>query len=123
MGGRERERDRQTDRGRLTHKDELQRQRDSAGEEWRRGRDRERQTEANRGRGIEGVGGGGGARIGRGGRLFIYLFFKDLKPCQPHRSPQGFSQVQISYKLNTTHDAHYTNVKHINIIPKLVPLV
>ena len=65
---------------------------------------------------------------GNEGRLIIHLF------TEGHRtgSPQDFSlnQIlhklfffQILHKLNTIRNMHMTNVKHLNIIRKLVPLV
>ena len=57
---------------------------------------------------------------------FIYLFIEGLKPSQPHRVTPGLftnsNLTQVEY--NTKH-AHFTftNIKHINIIRKLVPFV
>ena len=39
-----------------------------------------------------------------------------------HWSPQGFSQTEILHKLNTIQNVHI-NLKHLNIIRQLVPLV
>ena len=40
------------------------------------------------------------------------------------RSPQGFSQVKFRTQVeNNTKHAHYTNVKHTNVIQKVVPSV
>ena len=56
----------------------------------------------------------------------IYLFIYSLKaynPRQPHRVTSGFFKnsnlTQVEYN---TKQAHFTNVKHINMIRKLVPL-
>ena len=64
---------------------------------------------------------------------FIYLFIEGLQPCQPHRITSGlftnWNMAQVAYnkhldymEYNTKH-AHHANVKHINIIRKLVPSV
>ena len=53
--------------------------------------------------------------------LYYYCYYYYLlkaysySPVNCKRSPQGFLQDQILHKLNTKH-AHFTNVKHINII-------
>ena len=54
--------------------------------------------------------------------LFIYLFIYLLTA--QGRSPQGFSQVQISHKSRTIQNMHICiNIKHTNIIinPKVSP--
>ena len=55
---------------------------------------------------------------------FNYLFIEGLEPSQPHRVTSGLftnsNLAQVEY--NTKH-AHYINVKHTNIIRKLVPSV
>ena len=56
---------------------------------------------------------------------FIYLLKAYvIAPVKCTGSPWGFSLDQILYKLNTIQKhAQYRNVKHINIIRKLVPSV
>ena len=57
----------------------------------------------------------------------IYLFIQDLRPRQPHRLTSGLLTInQILHTLNTIQNmryAHFSNVKHINIIQKLAPSV
>ena len=58
---------------------------------------------------------------------YYYYLLKAHSPVNHTGSSQGFSLVQILHKLdyleyNTKH-AHYTNIKHINIIRKVVPSV
>ena len=55
-------------------------------------------------------------------RIIIIIIYS---PVDCTRSPQGFSQVQISHKLNAIQNIHinYINIKRTNIIRKLVPSV
>ena len=63
-------------------------------------------------------------QVGRQGKWKCIYLSMAYSPVNHTGSPQGFSQVPISHKLNTLQNMHITiNIKHTNIIRKLVPLV